>query len=104
MSIFAPPGDTTEKRFKNSAANSTAAAENFTENIERIVKSAAKTSALLKGGVTKAIVSGALVPIHQDVIGLTQLLEFFFGVGVVRIFIGMKFYGEFAISALDLFG
>src|SRR5207302_1288115 len=79
-----------------------AAAENFTENVERIVKPAAKTSALLKRGVTETVVGGALVRIHQDVVGLTELFEFFFGVGVIRIFIRMKLYRELAISAFDL--
>src|SRR5207237_8347924 len=93
-SIFAMPGDTTEKRFKDSAADSTATTENFAENIEWVVKPATKTSALFERGMTEPIVSGALVRIHQDVVGLAQFLEFFFGVRVVRVFIGLNFYGE----------
>ena len=101
LSIFAVSSDAAKKGFENSAANA-AAAENFTEDIEGIVKSAAKTSTLLKRGVSEAIVSGAFVRIHQDVVGLTQFFEFFFGVRVIRVFIRMKFYRELAISAFDL--
>src|SRR5205823_5574704 len=102
LSIFATGGDSAKKRFKNAAANPSSAAKDFPENVERIVKAAAETATLLKGSVTKAIVGGALVHIHQDVVGLAQLFEFFLGVRIVRIFVGMKFYRELAISALDL--
>src|SRR5262249_47731268 len=52
-----------KERLENSAAES-AATENFAENLERIVESAAaKTSARRERRVTKAIVGGALVRI-----------------------------------------
>ena len=49
-----------------------------------------------------AIVGGAFLFVHQDVVGFAELLEFLFRVRVVRIFIGMKFDRELAIGALDL--
>ena len=61
-----------------------------------------ETAALSERGMTKAIVGGALVSIHQDVVGFAQFLEFLFGVWVVRILIGMKLDGQFAVGALDL--
>ena len=102
MSIFAPTGDSAKKRFKNATANSSSAAEDFAENVERIVEAAAETATLLKGSVTKAIVGGALVRIHQDVIGLAQLLEFLFGVRIVRVLVRMKLNRELAIGAFGL--
>jgi hypothetical protein len=104
LSIFGMTGDSAKERFENAAANSapSSAAENFAENIERIVKRTAKTATLFKGSVTEAIVCGAFVRIHQNVVGLTQLLKFLFGMRVVRIFVRMKFDREFAIRAFDL--
>src|SRR5205823_5164203 len=91
-----------EESFENGSADSAAgAAENFAEDIERIVEAAADSTALLKRGVTESIVSGAFVRIHQHVVGFAQLLEFFLGVRVVRIFVRMKLDREFAISAFD---
>ena len=97
-------GHAAEKSLENSAADSSGATENFAENIERIVKSAAKTPALLKRGVSETIVSGALVGIHQDVVGFAELFKFFFGVRIVRIFVRMKLHCQPAISTLNLFG
>src|SRR5256885_361448 len=42
LSIFGMPGNSAKKRFKNAGANSASPTENFAENIERVVKSAAK--------------------------------------------------------------
>src|SRR5439155_16812322 len=84
------------------AANSSTAAEDVAENAQRVVAAAAETATLFKGSVTKAIVGGALVRIDQDVVGLAQLFHFFLRVRIVRIFVGMKFYCELAIRALDL--
>ena len=52
--------------------------------------------------VAETIVGRALVGVHQDIVGFAEFLEFFFGVRVVRIFIGMKFDRELAIGAFDL--
>ena len=62
----------------------------------------AAAAALGKGGVAVAIVGGAFLFVHQDVVGFAELLEFLFRVRVVRIFVGMKFDRELAIGALDL--
>ena len=58
-------------------------------------------AALSEGGVAIAIVGGAFLVVHQDVVGLAELLESFFRVRVVGIFIWVKFDRELAIGALD---
>ena len=63
---------------------------------------AAPGPALGKSGVPVAIVGGALLFVHQDVVGFAEFLEFLLGVRVVGIFIRMKFDREFAVGALDL--
>jgi len=103
LSIFALAGHAAEKCFEDAAGNpSSSAAKNFAKNIERIVKSAAKSPALLERGVTKTIVSGAFIRIHQHIIGFAELFEFLFGVRIARIFVRMKFYGELAIGTLHV--
>ena len=92
-----------EKRFENSAA-AAAATEDFAENIERIMETAAASrAALSESGMPEAIVGRALVGIDQDVVGFAEFLEFLLGVRVVRILVRMKFDRELAISALHLF-
>src|SRR5204863_2527161 len=56
LSIFVRTGDLGKKRFKYAAANSSSAAEDFAENVERIVEAATETATCPKGSVTKAIV------------------------------------------------
>src|SRR5262249_21752533 len=103
LSILGVPAHAAKEGFENGSTDSAAtAAENFAENVEWIVESPAKSPALLKRGVTEAIVGGALVRIHEHVVRFAQLLEFFFGVRVVRIFVRMKLDRELAISALHL--
>src|SRR5437762_404131 len=89
-----------EKTLENSTA---AAAERLAENIERIVKSAAKPlAALSEGGMPIPVVGRAFVSIDQHVVGLAQLLEFLLRLGVLRILVGMKLDSQFAIGPLDL--
>ncbi len=103
LSIFALSGHAAEECFENTSADSSAAAtEDFAENIERIVEPAAESAALFERRVTEPVVGGAFVSVHQHVVGFAKLLEFLFGVWVVRIFVGMKFDRELAIGALDL--
>ncbi len=40
--------------------------------------------------------------VRQDGVGFAALLEFFLGVGIVRIAIGMKLQRQLAVRALDL--
>ena len=49
-----------------------------------------------------AIVGGAFLFVHQDVVGFAELLELLFRVRVVGIFVGVKLDRELAIRALDL--
>src|SRR6266404_2509044 len=102
LAIFPMSADATEKGFENVPADSSAA-KDLAKNIERIVEPSAKSPALLESGVTKTVVSGAFVAVHQHIVSLAKLLELFFSVRVVRILIRMKFHSQLAISALDLF-
>src|SRR5207244_10929775 len=52
--------------------------------------------------MTKAIICGALVRNDQNILRFAQLLELFFGVGVVLIFIWMKLNRQLAIGAFHL--
>src|SRR5436190_2456443 len=89
----------TEKTLENSTA---ATAESLAENIEGIVKSAAKPlAALSESGMPIPVVGRAFVSVDQDIVGLAQLLEFLLGMGVLRIFVGMKLDSQLAIGALD---
>src|SRR6202023_3222224 len=104
LSIFSVSGNAAEERFENVAGNSApAATEHFAKNIEWIVKSSSKSPALFKGCVTESVVSGAFVPIHQHVVSFTEFLKLLLRVRIVRIFVRMKFNGQFAISSFDFF-
>ena len=93
-----------EKRFEDSTRISGRAAEDFAKDIERIVEPAAGASgALRESRVTIAVVGGAFVGVHQDVVGLAEFFEFLLRVHVARILIGMQLDRELAISALDFF-
>src|SRR4029077_4322073 len=103
LSVFAMPCDATKKGFENVPTDSTAT-KNLPKDIERIVESPTKSPALFEGGVTEAVVGSAFVTVHQHIVSLAELLELFFGVRIVRIFVRMKFHRELAIRALDLLG
>ena len=59
-------------------------------------------AALLEGGVTEAVIGGALVAVLEDVIGLVDLFEFVLAFGVARIAIRMMLHGELAERGLEL--
>jgi len=94
-----------EKSFKNAATRR--AAKNFAENVERVMESAAKTAresaarAPVKRRVAILVVSGAALRVAQCFVSLAEFLEFFLGVLVTGIFVGMKFHREFAICFFD---
>jgi len=103
LSIFGLHGAGSEERFENAAAHSAnTAAEDLAENVERIVETASKSSALLKRCVTEAIVSRTFLGIHQCVIRFAQFLEFFFRMRIVRVLIGVILHCQLPVSALDL--
>src|SRR5262249_16646805 len=90
------------ERLENTSAKS-AAAEDFTENFERIMKTATTETGttLREGSVPEPIVCGAFIRIHKDIVRFAQFLKFFFGVRVLRIFVWMKVSRELAIGAFD---
>ena len=53
-------------------------------------------------GMSEAVVSGALVLVGKNGVGLAALLEFFFRVGIVGIAIGVILHGQLAVGTLDL--
>ena len=97
----------TEELLENSAAAASFAAlraEDLAENIEGIMEPARRRAggALRERRVAVAVISRALVGVHQDVVSLAELLELFLRMRIVRIFVGVKFYRELAIGALEL--
>src|ERR1043166_9199036 len=52
--------------------------------------------------MTEPVVGCALIRVHQNIVSLAKLFKFLFGLLVVRVFVGMKFDGELAISAFHL--
>ena len=52
-------------------------------------------------GMPKSIVSSSLLEVTQDAIRLGSLFEILLRLLVPGILIGMEFYSQFAISALD---
>ena len=96
----------TEELLEDAApARATAGAEDFSKDIEGIVKAARCAArgacALSESRVPIAVISGAFAVVHEDVIGLAEFLEFFFRRMVSRVFVGMKSYRELAVGAFD---
>jgi hypothetical protein len=63
---------------------------------------AGTSGALRKCGVPIAIVGGAFVVVHKDVVGLAELLEPLLRRRIVRVLVRVKLHRELAIRALDL--
>ena len=87
-------------------AEQVAEAEEIAEDVAEIgellgVEAGRTAARALHSGVAEAVVSGALLRIAQDAIGLAAFLELLFGVGIVGIPIGMKALGELAVSGLQ---
>ena len=58
--------------------------------------------ALREGRVAKAIVGSAFVGIAQDIVSLSELLEFLLRRVIARIFVRVKFHRQFAVGAFEL--
>src|SRR5215469_8373549 len=58
--------------------------------------------AMLEGGMTEAIIGGALVAVLEHLIGFVDLLEPVLGVLVAGIAVGVPLHGELAKRALEL--
>jgi len=85
-------------------------AEDFTEDVERIVETTAAgltaattTTGTLEGGMTIAVVSGALFRVFQDFVGFGNFFKCFLSLLVARIFIGVKLHGLFTVGLLEFF-
>jgi hypothetical protein len=76
-------------------------AEDLADILENCGVESPRSSAAYRS-MSEPVVRGPLVRVGQDRIGLTAFLEFFFGVGVVRIAIRMELQRQLAIGALDL--
>src|SRR5712692_4903718 len=93
------------------ARTSTAGSEEITENVGKDffealgeVKPAEATRALLplKGGMPEAIVLGASLRVGENLIGLVEFLEFFLGLLVAGVAIGMVLDRQTAVRLLKL--
>ena len=62
---------------------------------------AAAHAALLEGGVTEAVIGGALVAVLEDVVGLVEFLESVLAFGIARIAVRMMLHGELAERGLE---
>src|SRR5262249_23756758 len=88
------------------AATPAAHAEQIVENVREgggeIGAEAVSAAALLEGGMTEAIIGGALVAVLEDVIGFVELLEAVLALLVTRIAVRMVLHGQLAEGRLDL--
>ncbi len=98
-------GHAAEDVLEDSAAGTgatAARAKDFAEYVEWIVKATARAGIPLgKRLMAIAVVCGALVFIHEDVIRLAQLLEPILGGVIARIFVRMIFHRQLAVGPLD---
>ena len=87
--------------------------ENTAEDVSEIAKvskAAESTAAIaaarsgVKGGVTELVIFRLLLGIRENGIGLVDLLEALFGLGVARMEVGMIFFGKLAVGPLDGIG
>src|SRR5438874_11314975 len=102
LSILRTRGRAPKECLENAAADS-AAAENFTENIEWIMKTTAAETRTSggEGGVAETVVGRPFIRVDEDIVSFAELLKFFLGMGVIGIFVRMKLDRELAISAID---
>ncbi len=64
-----------------------------------------RAPAVLEGRVPVAVVGGALLRVHQHLVGLAEFLESLFGLVIAGILVRMKLDRKFAVGSLDfLFG
>jgi hypothetical protein len=86
-----------------SAAKEIAKAEEIPENVVQVLECAGIDSAhsTADSGVTKAIVSGALVAVGEDGVRLAAFFELFFRVWIVGIAVRMILQRQFAVGALN---
>jgi hypothetical protein len=84
--------------------------EYLAENIEWIVEPAAKTSSTSgacsrrKRGVTKLVIGGPFVRVHEHLVSLADFFESLFGRRVAWILIGVIFYRELTVSLFEVLG
>ena len=69
---------------------------------DELEATAAGRGTLLKGGVTAAVIGGALPHILQGVVGLVHLLELGFGRLVALVAVGMVLHRQAAIGLLQV--
>jgi hypothetical protein len=55
----------------------------------------------LHSGVAEAVISGALLRIAENAVRLAAFLELLFGIGIVRVPVGMKALRQVAVSGLQ---
>src|SRR6056297_1815309 len=63
---------------------------------------AARAHAAVEGGMTVAIIGGALVGVLERLVGLAHLLEAGLGLGIILVAVGVKLFRLLAVGPLDL--
>src|SRR6516225_8850793 len=82
-------------------------AEHLVENVGEAAGCETETarampSALFEGGMTKAVIGGALLIVLEDIVGFADILESLLGALVAGIAIGVVLHCELAIGPLEL--
>ena len=93
------------------AAPAASTAEDVAEDVAEIEtlraacteRIAAAHAARFEGGVAVLVVSRALLPVGQGLVGFLRFLELFLRFRIVRIAVGVVLHRQLAISLLDLF-
>jgi len=90
------------KNIPEDGATHSTGSEDFAEQLKRVMKTAPRHApARGKGLVTKTVVGFPLLRIGKNLVSLADLLEFFLGLFVSFVFVGMMLKGELAIGLLD---
>ena len=84
-------------------------AKHLLEDVGKAAGAEAETTrtgaaALFEGGMTKAVIGGALLIVFEDVVSFVDILEFLLGALVPGITIGVVLHCELAIGPLELVG
>ena len=104
LQVVAQVGAAKHLRRAAAAAAAEDVAEHIAEDVAERVRGAeaAAAAARREALVAVLIVDGALLRVGQHFVGFLGLLEFFFGLVIVGIAVGMKFHRQAAIGLLDL--
>src|SRR6266478_1642563 len=89
-----------------STAEQIAETKEFSEDVAEVLKNcgieAGGTARVAHTRVSEAVVKGALLGVGENCVGLGQLFEFIFRIGIIGVAVGMVGHRQLAVGALDL--